>query len=549
VSPLNVAPRRAHLSVVGLLAVLAMVVSACSGSSTPAGPDTTDPSTEQASVSAGPRDGGTLDIAIPDGLDSWSPAGPAWTAAELQAARAVYDRLVVRDADDVPVPDLATAVTPNDDFTAWTITVRSGVTFHDGSPLDAPAVAANLEAQRSAPAAAALLAPVASVRVVDAATVEVTMTTPWSTFPQTLTTQVGYIAAPTVLAGTSVTPVGTGPFVWSEVGLDGTTTLVKNPGYWKSGLPHLDAVRFVTIADASRRVDAVVDGTVDLAAVDEPRQLSRLDDLGDEAGVAVVDDRNGERPKVDIAFNTGRPPFDHITARRAVGLATDRDELLEKVFDGQGTIARGILSDASPWFSDHSVPAHDVDAARKQAEKYAEETGQALSFTMLVPPDPTLAHVASMWRLQLAEAGIDLRLEPVDGPAIVASTLVGQYQSALAVGFADPHPDLYEPLFRGIPAEQPAVNTNITRYVNPVVTKAFADARVSDDVTRQVDDYRIVQEQLSVDDPYLFLVQVRSVVVVSRAVKDMAGWAAGVGTSSLAEEATTLALAQVWLAG
>jgi peptide/nickel transport system substrate-binding protein len=549
VPPPTVSSRRPRAALIGVLALVLGLLAACSSSSGTAGPGTTDPQPDQSSASTGPRDGGTLDIAVPVAPASWSPAGPTWTAAELQAARAVYDRLLTRDVDDVPVPELASSVTPNADFTVWTIAVRPGLTFHDGTPLDAAAVAANLEAQRVGLDAVALLAPIASVQVASPSSVVVTMTTPWSTFPQVLTTQVGYIAAPSVVTGASATPIGTGPFAYGGTGADGSLTLTRNAGYWKPGLPHLDAVRFVTIPDAGARVDAVIAGTVDLVAVDEPRQLSRLDDLGDKSGVVVVDDRNGERPKVNFAFDTGRLPFDHIAARRAVALATDRDEMLDKVFDGQGTLARGMLSDASPWFSDHAPPARDVERARKQAEAYTKETGEALTFKLMVPADPTLAHVASLWRVQLAQAGIDLQLEPVDEPTLVTTTLLGQFQAALSIGFADPHPDLYEPLFRGIPAEQPAVNTNITRYVNPIVTKAFSDARLTDDVTRQVDDYRIVQEQLSVDDPYLFLVQVRSVAVVSPKVRDMTAWAAGTGPTSLAEEATTLSLAQVWLTG
>lgn len=530
------------------MTVVLALLAACSSSSGAADPGATGPQPDQSAASTGPRDGGTLDVAVPAALASWSPAGAAWTAAELQAARAVYDRLLTRDVDDAPVPELASSVTPNADFTMWTIALRPGVTFHDGTPFDAAAVAANLEAQRVGFDAGPLLAPVASVQVASPTSVVVTMTTPWSTFPQVLTTQVGYIASPSVVAGASATPIGTGPFAYTGVGADGSLTFTRNATYWKPELPHLDAVRFVTIPDAAGRVAAVIAGSVDLVAVDEPRLLSRLDDLGDRSGVVVVDDRNGERPKVNFAFDTGRQPFDHITARRAVALATDRDEMLDKVFDGQGTIARGMLSDASPWFSDHAPPARDVERARKQAEEYTKETGEALTFKLMVPADPTLAHVASLWRVQLAQAGIDLQLEPVDEPTLVASTLLGQFQAAIGIGFADPHPDLYEPLFRGIPAEQPAINTNITRYVNPVVTKALADARLTDDVTRQVDDYRIVQEQLSVDIPYLFLLQVRSVAVVSPKVKDMTSWAAGSGVTSLAGAATTLSLAQVWLA-
>ena len=527
-----------------MLLAVALVACSSGGSAQPDGPDPQEPS---GPATVGPRAGGTLDVAVAAVPTSWSPAGPAWTAGELQAARAVYDRLLTRDVDDVPSSELAAAVEPNDAFTTWTIEVRPDVTFHDGTPLDALAVAANLEAQRTG-SEAALLAPISSVRVASPTSVVVTMATPWSTFPEVLTTQVGYIAAPSVIDGTSPTPIGTGPFTYAGAAADGSLSFPRNEAYWRDGLPHLDEVRVVAIPEATDRLGAVLEGTADLVAIDEPRQLSRLDDLGDDAELVVVDDRNGERPKVNIAFETGRPPFDHISARRAVALATDREELLETVFAGEGTVSRSMLSDASPWFSDHTAPAADLDRSREEAEKYVEETGTAISFEILVPSDQALTHVASRWRLQLARAGIDAQIVPVDDATLITSGLTGQFQAAISVGFSDPHPDLYEPLFRGIPAEQPAINTNVTRYVNPIVTKAFADARETDDVTRQVDDYRVVQEQLSVDDPYLFLIQVRSVAVVNPALRDMTAWSPGSGPTALDDQALTVSLAQLWLA-
>jgi peptide/nickel transport system substrate-binding protein len=530
------------------LALVALVLAACSSDPPSADPAPQPPSTGAVPVVTGPTPGGTLDIAVPVEPISWSPAGRAWSASELQAARAVYDRLVVRDLNDVPAMDLAEDVQSNADYTVWTIVLRPDITFHDGTPLDSAAVAANLEAQRGAPDAAALLEPIDTVTTVGSVAVVVTMSSPWSTFPQVLTTQVGAIAAPAVLDGRSPTPIGTGPFSFAGSGLDGSISLVKNLTYWRSGLPYLDGVRLVPMADASDRVDSVLDGTVDLASVDEPRQLARLDEIPDDAAVGLHEDRNGERPKVAIAFDTGRAPFDHITARRAVALATDRESILEQVFDGQGAISRGIISDASPWFSDHSSPARDVGGAKEQAEKYAEETGQDIEFTMLVPPDPTIAHVASMWRLQLAEADIEMALQPISQAELDAAVAYGVYQSAMVVGFADPHPDLYEPLLRGIPAEQPVVSSNYTRYVNPIVTEAYADARSTGDPTRQVDDYRIVQEQLSIDNPWLFLVQVRSAVVASKELRDLTDWTAGSGSAGLSEETATISLAQVWIA-
>ena len=446
------------------------LIGACSGA-TSSPESIADPTSSSIAMSSGPVDGGTLAIAVAAAPTKWRPNAGPWTTDDLQAARALYDRLMVRDENDQPVPELLAKAKANSTFSVWTLTVRKGITFSDGSPLSAEIVAFNLRAQQNDPTNTDLLSPIAAITTPDPETVVVTMFTPWSTFPEVLTTRIGTIAAPVTLLGFDPRPVGTGPFVWSGVDADGATVLSRNPTYWKKGLPHLDAVRFVPIPDAADRVTAVIDGRVGMVAVDEPRQLDRIESLQNrDERVTVHDDRNAERPKVTIALETGRAPFDRITARRAVALATDRAEILAKAFVGEGSIARGIVSDTSPWFVDRSSPARDVERARKHVEDYTKETGLPLSFRLLVAPGTTLERVASVWRGQLQEVGIEVTIEPLDAATITLAAAIGQYQAILEVGFHVSHPDTYEPLFRGIAAEQSAVTSNVTRYINPLVT-------------------------------------------------------------------------------
>lgn len=539
--------RRHRALVAALGLVLAVALAACSGGTTdPSAGGTTDPTTVGTAQPTGPRRGGTLTVAVGALPTSWSPAGQAWTTDELQAARGVYDWLATYDADDQPQPELARSFDSNADYTIWTIRLRPGITFHDGTPFDAAAVVANLEAQRHSAVAAALLQPVTAVAAVDPLTVQVTMSSSWSTFPQVLATQVGAMASPTTLAAPAGTPpVGTGPFRWSAATAT-DTVLVRNDHYWKAGLPLLDGVRFTVVPEPAARVDAVVAGTADLTSVEESGQLVRVSQVGDKA-IQVLDDPNAEQPKVAIALDTGRPPFDHISARRAVALATDRKALVSKVFDGQASVAKGILSDTSPWFGESPDPARDLDGAKQQVAAYEKETGQPLAFTLLVPPNTEIAHVASLWRVQLTEAGIDVTLSPVSPTDLALATLTGQYQAALEVGFSSPHPDLYEPQFRGSPSEQPVVNPDVTRYVNPLVTKAFADARATSDVAQQVDAYRIVQEQLLVDVPWLFLVQLPREVIARPDVRDATSWTTASGSPGRDLDGATVSLAQIWL--
>jgi len=497
----------------------------------------------------GPHDGGTLSIAVASAPTRWSPTTGDWTTSELQAARAVYDTLLERDANDNPSPGLLEKAVASSNGSVWTLTLRPDVLFSDGTPLDAGIVAFALDSQRLSPSSSALLSPIASIATPDASTVVVTMYSPWTTFDQLLTGRIGTIALPATIRGEITTPIGTGPFTYSAVEPDGTVVVVRNTGYWRKGQPHLDAVRFVTIPEAADRVDAVVDGRVGMTAVDEPRQLARIEQLpGGSNRFVIHEDRNAEKPKVSILLDTGRAPFDRISARRAVSYATDRQQILERAFAEQGTIARGIMSDTSPWFTDHGTPTRDLERARREVAEYEAETGEPLTFHLLVPPNTTLERVASLWKIQLAAAGIEVEIDPVDRATIDLATFTGQYQSALGVGFSNAHPDAYEPFFRGIPAEQQALTTNLTRYINPLITRAFADARSTTDATRQLDDYRTLQDQVFVDVPVLFLVQMRDVVLTSPTIRDVGGWSTGSGDPALSDDTVTISLARVWIA-
>ncbi len=538
----------ARLTAALAVSMAVLAVAGCSGSD--ANPVATTESTDSTiATPSGPVDGGTLDIAVAAAPSKWAPNSGPWTTDELQAARAVYDRLMVRDSNDQPVPELLSKASANSNFTSWTLVVREGVTFSDGSPLTSEVVAFNLRAQQADSSNIDLLAPISAITTPDAQTVVVSMFTPWSTFPEVLTTRLGTIAAPATLLGFDPRPIGTGPFVWFGVDEAGITILVKNATYWKKGLPHLDAVRFLPIPEAADRVTAALEGKVGMVAIDEPRQLERLETVQNrEAKITIHDDRNAERPKLNVAFETGRAPFDRITARRAVALATDRAEILSKAFAGQGSIARGMVSDTSPWFVDHSSSGRDIDRAKKLVEEYTEETGLPLTFRLLVAPGTTLERVASLWRGQLEQAGIDMAIDLVDPQMLSLASLLGQFQAILQVGFDSSHPDAYEPLFRGIPAQQSVVSGNTTRYVSPLVTKSFNDARTTADVTRQVDDYGTIQEQVAIDIPYLFLVQVREVVVTTPKLRDVTNWSSGSGAGGLGQDDATVSLAQMWLA-
>ena len=190
-------------SVAALVAVT--MISACAGSTSDTRSDGsavtvgTTPSSER--PTGPPVPGGSLVYGISAETNSLNPYFGQWAASAYIVGNAIYEPLAALTTDGTVKPYLAESITPNVDFTEWTIRLRPGVTFHDGEELDAAAVVGNIDYARRSALTGAILEPIRSATAVDDSTVMVAMKTPWSTFPQVLTAQVGYMAAPADAAG------------------------------------------------------------------------------------------------------------------------------------------------------------------------------------------------------------------------------------------------------------------------------------------------------------------------------------------------------------
>src|SRR5262249_41747297 len=149
------------------------------------------------------------------------------------------------------------------------------ITFHDGAPLNAAAVKANLEAYKKGLASIALKA-MDSVNVVDDLTVDVNMNQPWAGFPSFLASQQGYVQSPAAIDAPDASnhPVGTGPFVFDKW-VHGTSIVVKkNPNYWQAGKPYLDQIQFRILNDPTARADALESGEINMMFTDEPQAIA-----------------------------------------------------------------------------------------------------------------------------------------------------------------------------------------------------------------------------------------------------------------------------------
>ena len=124
-----------------------------------------------------PKPGGTVVFGVDAEEKGFSPILGTFDEVGLLYARTVFDTLMILDSSGAPQPNLATSVTPNSDATVWTITVRPNVTFHNGTPCDGAAVAANFAAHQASLLTGPALTPIKSVVVTSPLVVTITMKT------------------------------------------------------------------------------------------------------------------------------------------------------------------------------------------------------------------------------------------------------------------------------------------------------------------------------------------------------------------------------------
>ena len=273
------------------------------GTTTPSGsvaPDTAAPGGSEAPTSeagsttapaAQATPGGKVIMGIEaDTSSPWMPAEMVCALSCHQIIKTVYDPMLIPNEDGGWSPYLLESLTPNADYTVWTMKARPGITFHDGTPLDGAALADNVTRFQKGILTGAYFSNVesATVNPADPLAVDVKMKTPWVTFPEVLLIgQIDYIASPTWMAAADKDetlkskPVGTGPFVFEDYKPNEFFKAKKNPNYWNKPYPYLDEIEFRPIPDALNRRDALKSGAVDLIHTDNGQVITEFRDNKD----------------------------------------------------------------------------------------------------------------------------------------------------------------------------------------------------------------------------------------------------------------------------
>ncbi len=484
--------RRAHTFIV-VLVLAVLVLAACSTGGSGGG----DGGGDNGEAGA-PQRGGDLVFGIGAETAGLNPTKSAWTPVGYQVASAVFDPLFTKTPDGALQPYLAESMEPNDDFTEWMLKLRPGITFHDGTPLDATAVKRNIDGHLSSVLTGGAFRGLQSPEVVDDLTLILRTDFPWSALPGLLASQGGYIAAPSQLDapdGAPQEPVGTGPFTLESRTLDESTTFVRNEDYWRDGFPYLDSVTFRIIPDPTTRVQALRSGELDIVGRINESDIAELRDSDD---FSLVED-TADSDELMVMVNLAEPPFDALIARQALAYATDRQAFVDIFGFGVVEVADSPWGPESRWHPDTKALEHDLEKAKELVEEYEDDTGQDFQFTFLAPARPENRAKQELLLDQWKEAGIDARLDQVEQTVFIIDLLTNNFQAALMNLFPSPEPDV-EAMF--------LLSDNVTNFPrneDPEIDEAMAAARATNDFEERKAQYQIVAERLNEDLPYIWI--------------------------------------------
>ena len=414
----------------------------------------------------------------------------------------VFDTLVEPDEKLQMRPALAESWVVDADGLNWDFTLRDGVTFHNGDPLTAADVEYSFRRIIDEELSNAYkLDAIASITALDERRVRFTVTAPT---PNLLTSIGGFkglaiVNRRNVESGEiATTPVGTGPFRFVSRSPGASIVLAANPDYW-GGAPAVDGVRYSFISQGTTAVSALRSGEIDWTDAIPAQQLSilRRDDTLD-VGTVVANDY------WYVTMNFDAPPFDDTRVRQAVAYAIDRDSIAQVVGYGTATPNELAIPSTSPWFApyDRYTAGLDRDAAVAKARDLLRQAGiRGLDMRLMVTTEyPETVTAAQVIASNLADVGIDVRIEQLDFGAWLDRQAAGDFDALLLgwLGNIDPDDFYY--------AQHHSEGTsNSQKYSNPEVDALLDRGRTELDVEARKRIYAEAASIIADDVSYLYL--------------------------------------------
>ncbi len=430
----------------GALGALDLLAACASPAAAPAPAPTQAPASGGAAPVGQPRRGGTLVGAFEADPVAIDPHASSNFSA-LQAYDHVYESLTAFDEALNVVPALAEKWDVADDGKTYTFQLRQGVTFHNGQPLTAQDVKYSLDRAVDPKTAAPFkswLGPLKETRVADPAKVQLILDAP---FPGLLSGLAGNRASAIIPSGIGekenlkLTAVGTGPFKLAEFVPQDHATYTRNPNYWDSPLPYLDGMTFKVLSEENARLAALQAGQVQYALL----SAQMVDQFKSNSAATVL-----KQPYAWVAVtyvNVSRPPMDDARVRRALRMAVDSNEVLQKSVFGAGVLSGPIPTGYGDWFlPSDSLPytKPDIDGAKKLLADAGHPDGAGLKVQLKCSPQyPEFVSTATIMQESFKKIGVETELLQLEWGTQNQQYQAGDYQLMNSANTFRPDPDGY----------------------------------------------------------------------------------------------------------
>ena len=446
------------------------------------------------------KTGGTLRAAF---QNEWVSLDPHTTSSysSYQILNNVLEGLTFYDDNLNLIPWLAESWEQSDDGLTWTFHLRQGVKFSNGREMTADDVKWSwerlIDPATGSGNAARVGPPDTVIEAVDNYTVKVTHPEPFGIFPQSL----GFDKSSGIMApesvgedGTVQIPIGTGPFMITEV--EGTTRLrlEKNPYYWQDGLPYLDAIEITPIPDDTVREVSLRGGEVDWVLAIAPQSYDELDSDPDITVASV--------PQLSydyIGLNLTRKPFDDVRVRQAIAKSLDREQLCEVGYFGLCEPIQGPIGTGSPWYFDYHPYDQDIDGAKA----LLADAGYPDGFDMELMPTTQYGETeraATVLQQQLAQIGINASINSLEWSEWLDKEGNFNYDAYICNwnGLIDADQYYYLQHHTGL-------YFNFTGYSNPEFDKLVDEGRSISDFDQRYQIYEKANKILVDDAPYVYM--------------------------------------------
>ena len=498
-----------------------------------------------------PKRGGSVTMGIDAEEQGFNPTTARYDEGGFLYGRTVFDPIAIVTATGQVQPYLAQSITANADFTAFTITLRPNIVFHDGTPLNGEALYKNIEAAAtSITTGPAFATNIKGASVTGPLAVTITMKNSWAPFPYYLAqAQTGYVAAPSMLSapnGGTANPVGTGPFVFKEWIPNSHFTATRNPHYWRSGYPYLDSITYKPIVNASSRAQALQTGEVDMMHTNDPngillfrgnKNYAYYDNSGQVVGQPTVQ---------CIMLNTSAAPLNNHDLRVAMAKAINRQQFTKVINKGVNQPMNGLFIPGSPYYTKTAYPSYDPAGAASLVKKVQQQTGKQPTFNLNSLSNPETLAAAEFLQQAWQTAGMKVNINIIAQATIINNALAGTYQATLWRQFGNVDPDLNYVWWTTQLASGP-IALNMARNVDPRIQTALLAGRETINKPARVKAYQQVNQYLAQDIPYLWLARDQWAVVANPKVQNFANPKTVDGTPAVGFDEGVLWPTQIWV--